>query len=78
MVNTCGLTRLIALGWLVGFGVATMTGSSAAGWVTALVTVAIVIGVQRVRGGGAACPIPTPAEEHADRLTPAEVPQSSR
>jgi hypothetical protein len=73
-MSSCGLTRLIALGWLVGFGVLTLTGSSAAGWIAALVAVAIVIGVQRVRGGGSSCPVPTPADERADRRSPAEVP----
>jgi hypothetical protein len=74
MVSTCGLTRLVALGWLVGFGVLTISGSSAAGWVAALVTVAIAIGVQRVRGSGSSCPIPTPADERAGRRSAAEVP----
>lgn len=74
MMNTCGLTRLIALAWLVGFGMTTITGSTAAGWLAALAAVAIVIGIRRVRGGGASCPIPTPAYEHADRRSGAEVP----
>ena len=79
MINTCGVTRLIALGWLVGFGVATLVGSSAAGWVAALLTMAVVIGIQRARGGGGSCPIPTsPSREQATGLTVDEVPRRRR
>lgn len=76
-MTTCGLTRLLALGWIVGLGVSTLAGSSAAGWIAALATLAVVIGVQRHRGGGWACPVPTaPNREHAAPPAADEAPRS--
>lgn len=57
----CGMTRLLVVGFVLGTLVATLTGNDAAGWVAALVGVAVVAAVQQVRGTRASCAVERPA-----------------
>jgi hypothetical protein len=66
----CGLTRFLLVGFVLGTVVSSVTGNDVYGWAAALIGVAALAVVQRVRGTAAACavrPAPVPARRRAHR-----------
>ena len=66
----CGLTRFLLVGFVIGTVASSVTGSDGFGWAAALIGVASLAVVQRIRGTAAACavrPAPVPARRRVDR-----------
>ena len=60
-ISVCGLTRLVAPAFFVGFTAAVWTGRDVVGWVVAAAVAAGLYGWGRFRGTSVSCPVPTAA-----------------
>lgn len=72
IVDTCGATRLLVPGFLIGLSVSSVAGSDLLGWIAGAVTVAVLIVVQRFRGTGSACAIHLPEGPTHDGVSSSE------
>ncbi len=61
-MSTCGMTRLLIPGFLVGLAVATFARNDLYGWIAAGLTMGIVAAVQKVRDKDQVCVIAPPMD----------------
>jgi hypothetical protein len=64
-MTTCGASRLLVPAFLVGFAVASVTGTDVYGWLAAGLTVAVLLLTRTARGGGGSCAVQLPAAPEA-------------
>lgn len=76
IVDTCRATRLLAPALVVAITVSSLGGSDLVAWIAAAATVAVLLGVQRVRGAAPACAVgprrATPQHDERTVARPAE------
>jgi hypothetical protein len=74
-VTTCGISRLLVPAFLVGFAVASVTGTDVDGWLAAGVTVATLVVTRTARRGGDTCAVRPGASTGARRIDhPSDLP----
>jgi hypothetical protein len=75
-MNACGVSRLLVPAFLVGLGVASLTGNDVPGWIAAGVTVGLLALVRALRGATApSCAIDLTDVDVDSRARPAVGPR---
>lgn len=67
MINTCGITRTLVPGFIVGVAISTFTRNDAAAWIAAVATIALTALVKRARGTSGSCALPERAAPGDDQ-----------